>query len=98
MMHKMDLKTWTRAIALGLTATLFVGAQSAIAQTPLTREQAGAIFDSADTDTDGLLTKAEWLETLPVNLRQNGDPIWLRISPSGSAVDRTTFIDAYAPG
>lgn len=92
---------WTKSIALGLGAALGALAPSAGAQAspaPLTREQAAAIFDSADADTDGLLTKSEWLETLPASLRQHADQIWLRISPSGSAVNRADFVDTYAPG
>lgn len=88
------MKLLSRMVAAGLVAALLspvAGAQQ-LAQTP---EQRAARFVELDADTDGKLTKAEFVKALPEQALGFADQIWANFDPNEKgSVTKEEFIAA----
>lgn len=50
---------------------------------PMTPEQREARFVAADANKDGKLDKAEWLTSVPEQMRERAEPMWGRLDADG---------------
>lgn len=64
---------------------------------PLTQAQTAELFDTYDRNQNQRLEKAEWVASLPQNMRVDADKIWQRIQPNGQDfVTKDRFVAAYS--